>query len=201
MNISKLDKKRKIAILNAALKEFATKGYEDASTNVIAKDAGISKALMFHYVGNKKELFLFVHDYFTELFHVSYFEKMDFSEKDIFARLRQSYLLQIDLLKQYPWIFELDKLSNVTKSDEINNALKKRKHTTYTSCDLFKAIDTSRFRAGLDIKKCKQFILWSNIGFTNQLLEDIRKTTNFEVEPMIAVLDDYFDELRKVFYE
>ncbi|MBC1645335.1 TetR/AcrR family transcriptional regulator, partial [Listeria welshimeri] len=52
MNISKLDKKRKIAILNSALKEFTIKGYDEASTNVIAKEADISKALMFHYIGN-----------------------------------------------------------------------------------------------------------------------------------------------------
>lgn len=58
-----------------------------ASTNVIAKEAGISKALMFHYINSKQELFLFVYDYFTELLDKEYFMKMDFSEKDIFDRL------------------------------------------------------------------------------------------------------------------
>ena len=37
---------RRDAILNAALKEFALRGYDDASTNVIAREAGISKALI-----------------------------------------------------------------------------------------------------------------------------------------------------------
>lgn len=41
------------AVLNAALKEFSLQGYDNASTNVIAKEAGISKALMFHYVSSK----------------------------------------------------------------------------------------------------------------------------------------------------
>ena len=52
-----LEPTRRNAILNAALKEFASKGYDEASTNVIAKEAGISKGLMFHYVGSKEIFF------------------------------------------------------------------------------------------------------------------------------------------------
>ena len=60
-----LDTQRRDAILNAALKEFSLRGYDNASTNVIAKEAGISKALMFHYVSSKQDLFLAVYDYFA----------------------------------------------------------------------------------------------------------------------------------------
>ena len=56
-----LESGRRDAVLNAALKEFVLQGYDNASTNVIAKEAGISKALMFHYVSNKQELFLVVY--------------------------------------------------------------------------------------------------------------------------------------------
>lgn len=198
-----LEPQRRDAILNAALKEFVLRGFDKASTNVIAKEAGISKPLMFHYVNNKQELFLFVYDYFTELLDKEYFAKMDFSEKDIFERLRQSYLLQIELIKQYPWIFEFSKLSIVTSSDEVNKALEERADKRQLSCDIFDMIDVSKFRAGLDIKKCKQFILWSNIGFTNQILDDIRNSEalNLDYERIISTLDEYFDELRKVFYK
>ena len=61
-----LKPERRNAILNAALKEFARKGYDEASTNVIAKEAGISKPLMFHYVNNKKDFFLSLYDYCLE---------------------------------------------------------------------------------------------------------------------------------------
>ncbi|WP_242822971.1 TetR/AcrR family transcriptional regulator [Syntrophobotulus glycolicus] len=47
---------RRNAILNAAFKEFAERGFDEASTNVIAKESGISKGLMFHYVNSKKDL-------------------------------------------------------------------------------------------------------------------------------------------------
>jgi len=186
------------------LKEFALRGFDNASTNVIAKEAGISKALMFHYVNSKQELFLLVYDYFTELLNKEYFMQMDFTEKDLFDRLRQSYLLQIGLIKQYPWIFEFNKLSIMTKSVEVNKALEDRADKKQSSCErqIFDMIDVSKFRAGLDIAKCKQFILWANIGFTNQILEDIRNSeaSNPDYERIISTLDEYFDELKKVFY-
>lgn len=199
-----LEPQRRDAILNAALKEFALKGFDNASTNVIAKEAGISKALMFHYISNKQDLFLFVQDFFTELLDKEYTAKMDFSEKDIFVKLRQSYLLQIALMKQYPFIFEFEKLSVATKSEELYTELEKRTDKKQSSCghQIFDIIDSSKFRAGLDIEKCKQFILWSNVGFTNQILDDIRNSeaSNLDYEHIITTIDEYFDELRKVFY-
>jgi len=199
-----LEPQRRDAILNAALKEFALRGFDNASTNVIAKEAGISKALMFHYVNSKQELFLLVYDYFTEILNNEYFMQMDFTEKDLFDRLRQSYLLQIDLIKQYPWIFEFNKLSNMTKSEEVNKALEDRGNKKQSSCErqIFEMIEVSKFRPGLDIEKCKQFILWANIGFTNQILDEIRNSeaSNPDYERIVSTLDEYFDELKKVFY-
>ena len=204
LKILELKPQRRDSILNAALKEFVLRGFDNASTNVIAKDAGISKPLMFHYVNNKQDLFLFVYDYFSELLEKEYFLKMDFSEKDIFQRLRRSYLLQLDLIKQYPWIFEFHKLSVATNSDEVNKALEEKANKKQLSCSeqIFDVIDISKFRSNLDIEKCKQFILWVNIGFTTQILDNIRdsQTSDFDYQHIIETLDEHFDELRKVFY-
>ncbi|UUI03476.1 TetR/AcrR family transcriptional regulator [Oceanobacillus jeddahense] len=202
--IKSLEPKRKDAILNAALKEFAANGFDDASTNVIAKEAGISKGLMFHYVNSKKDLFLFLYDYCTKMIDEEYLDLMNFDEPDIFEKLRQSYLLQLELIQKYPWIFEFINLSSATKSDEVNRELEKRTHEKVSSCHetLFDTVDESKFREGLDIKKSKQLILWSNVGFTNQILADMRntKTSELDYDHIIAELDGYLDELRKVFY-
>ena len=50
-----LHKEKQQRILNAALNEFANKGFDRASTNEIVKSAGISKGLLFHYFNNKKD--------------------------------------------------------------------------------------------------------------------------------------------------
>lgn len=199
-----LNTERRDAILNSALKEFTLRGFDDASTNVIAKEAGISKALMFHYVSNKQELFLVVYDFFSNLMKKDYFELINYDEKDIFNRLRQSYILQIKLMEKYPWILEYNKLSSKTRSSEINREIEKRKQEEYANCypKLFDDIDISQFRKELDIEKCKQIIFWSNIGFTNQLLDEIRNTQNNSLNSRLIInkLDNYFDEFKKIFY-
>jgi AcrR family transcriptional regulator len=75
-----LEPERRNAIINAGLKEFAAKGFDEASTNVIAKESGISKGLMFHYVNNKKDLFLFLYDYCTEMINKEYIYLINFIE-------------------------------------------------------------------------------------------------------------------------
>src|SRR5690625_3471358 len=88
LKILNIKLKRRDVILNAALKEFSMKGFDDASTNVIAKEAGISKGLMFHYINSKEDLFLFLYDYCTDRINKEYIDLMNFNEKDIFERLK-----------------------------------------------------------------------------------------------------------------
>jgi AcrR family transcriptional regulator len=49
---------RRIAVLDAATKEFAAKGFHGASTDDIARLAGISQPYLFRLFGTKKELYL-----------------------------------------------------------------------------------------------------------------------------------------------
>ena len=45
-------------ILDAAVAEFVARGFEGASTNTIARVAGVAKGLVFHHFGSKSDLFL-----------------------------------------------------------------------------------------------------------------------------------------------
>ncbi|MCK4629937.1 MAG: TetR/AcrR family transcriptional regulator [Bacteroidales bacterium] len=49
------ESKRKL-IMESALKLFASHGFFDTSVNMISKDAGISKGLMYNYFKSKEEL-------------------------------------------------------------------------------------------------------------------------------------------------
>lgn len=53
---------RRVAVLEAARGEFARHGLHGASTNSIARLAGISQPYLFRLFGSKKELFLAVND-------------------------------------------------------------------------------------------------------------------------------------------
>lgn len=52
------DDERKELILEVGIKEFSSKGYENANINVIAKNAGISIGLMYKYFSTKEDLFI-----------------------------------------------------------------------------------------------------------------------------------------------
>lgn len=52
-----MDAEKEARLIRASIEEFA-KGYDTASTNEIVAKAGISKGLLFHYFGSKRELFL-----------------------------------------------------------------------------------------------------------------------------------------------
>lgn len=49
---------RRESVLDAALHEFAVKGYHGASTEDIARAAGISQPYLFRLFGSKKELYI-----------------------------------------------------------------------------------------------------------------------------------------------
>ncbi|HYE10266.1 MAG TPA: TetR/AcrR family transcriptional regulator [Patescibacteria group bacterium] len=203
--LENLDKNRKDAIINAALMEFATKGYDEASTIVIARNAGISKGLMFYYVNSKKDFFLFLCDYCSKIVKREYFDLINFNEKDLLERLRQSYILQLELLHKYPWILEFTRITADEKSDEIRKELDEILKGTQPICyeTMFGTIDASRFREGMDIERCKRLIFWVNVGFTNQILKNIRNSeiSELDYERIVEELDGYLNELRKSFYK
>jgi AcrR family transcriptional regulator len=56
----KTAEERRAAVLDAALTEFGDHGFEGASTDAIARAAGISQPYLFRLFGTKKELFIAV---------------------------------------------------------------------------------------------------------------------------------------------
>jgi TetR/AcrR family transcriptional regulator len=56
----RLPEEKQDEIMLTALREFAHKGYDLASTNSIVAEAGISKGLLFKFFGSKEKLFLYL---------------------------------------------------------------------------------------------------------------------------------------------
>lgn len=200
-----LELERRNAIMNAALREFASKGFDDASTNVIAKESGISKPLMFHYVNNKKDFFLFLYDYCLDILNREYFDKIDVHEKDIFERLRQTCLLKIQVMQKYPWIFDFIRVAVFTDSVAVKSELKERREVVENNSfeRFYGDIDVSRFRSEMDVNKAKQLIFWAVGGYASQILDQFKgfDTVEFNFEKIRTEFDGYLNELRKAYYK
>lgn len=50
---------RKNTIIKSGISEFSRKSYSEANTDVITRNSGISKGILFHYFGSKKEFYIY----------------------------------------------------------------------------------------------------------------------------------------------
>lgn len=200
-----LNPEKQERILNAALKEFALKGYENASTNEIVKSAGISKGLLFHYFSNKKELYLFLYNHFVDVLTEEFFNELDFTERDIFERLKSLMILKNRLMARHPEVFNFMMSASMEASDEVkealNNANTELMHTSYGR--LFDNIDLTKFREGTDIQRAINIIMWTLEGFSNQELEKTKKLNKgiLDFDDSFKEAEVYIDMLKKSFYK
>ncbi|MBF2420394.1 macrodiolide transporter TimAB transcriptional regulator TimA [Listeria seeligeri] len=100
-----MDEKRK-KILEAAMEEFAEKGYQAASTNQICAKAGVSKGLIFHYFGSKEKLYIaavsYAIDFATNKVNVEKETWKDFVEMAIWSTKQK-----LEFNRNYPTVFGL----------------------------------------------------------------------------------------------
>lgn len=201
----RLEEPRKTQLINAALREFSIKGYDEASTNIIAKESGLSKSLLFHYVGSKRELFLLLYDYAITTILSDFFDAIDLAQKDMLKRCQQIAFVKIDLLHKSPALFDFYKTAIDTTSDDVAPELEKRnKGLRSISFDkLFTGIDKSLFRDDIDPDKVIDLIIWILNGLADSLQKKVNNLRMKEIdyEALIEESNAYFSTMRKCFYK
>lgn len=102
-----LSSEKQTEILNSCLEEFASHGFDAASTNRIVRRAGISKGVLFKYFKNKESLFLYVCELalkqMFELFPIGNMRQFD----DLFSCLKYITMRKIMVYKQHPVMYRL----------------------------------------------------------------------------------------------
>lgn len=200
-----LETEKQDRILNAAIKEFAQKGYDHASTNEIVKEAGISKGLLFHYFQNKKKLYLFLFDYCYEVVADAFYKKMDLSETDFFARIRMGVMLKVELQNKYPDIFKFLEGSALEESPEIKAVVEKKikERNDSNIGKIYQGIDVSKFREDMDIQKILKIITFTFEGIGNEELikAKLSPTHELDYQKIQQVAEEYFEILIMAFYK
>ncbi|WP_210365815.1 TetR/AcrR family transcriptional regulator [Bacillus sp. REN3] len=200
-----LNPEKQERILNAAMQEFAQKGYANASTNEIVKQAGISKGLLFHYFKNKKQLYLFLFNHFVEVLMEEFFEEMDFSERDIFERLKNIMILKTRVTTKYPEVFNFMMSAHLEQAadikDELDNSTAEMLQSSYSR--IFENIDVSRFREGIDLPRTFNIIMWTLEGFSNQAIEKAKQLKNgrWDFDEAFKEAEIYVEMLKDSFYK
>lgn len=200
-----LNPEKQARILNAAMKEFAQKGYKDASTNEIVKEAGISKGVLFHYFKNKKQLYLFLYDYCLELLMNEFYEKLDIKEKDFFVRLRQMQMIKFDIVNRHPEMFTFLQVAYLEDAPEVSQDLVHRNEKMIESGagKAFEGIDISKFREDVDVGKAIKTVLWTFEGFAKEEMAKakLRHENLLDYEKLFAEAELYLRMFTNCFYK
>ncbi|MCR4436015.1 MAG: TetR/AcrR family transcriptional regulator [Clostridiales bacterium] len=196
------DSKRK-SILNAAMAEFCN-GYEKASTDAIVKAAGVSKGLLFHYFGTKKDLFLHAYDYAIQVVMAEFFDLINLDERDILERWRQIALLKMDLMKKHPMIFDFIAHASFPDSEDVKNSImeQRNKLTNDVYPKLFYDIDRTLFREDIDVDAAIRVILYTIEGYAQDQADPGKSTADYygEYDRYLSDLEGYIRLFRKSFY-
>ena len=199
-----LDEQKRQRILNAAMKEFAAKGYDDASTNAIVEQAGISKGLLFHYFKNKKQLFLYLYRHSVELISSQVMARIDFNETDVFKKLHDVQIVKFDLIRMHPDIMEFLQNAYLEQSPDVRQDLQSsgRELLQQNISRVFQNIDYTLFRSDIDPGSIINTVVWAFEGFANDTLRKAKMAgAAVDYEKMYDDADKYMVFLRQSFYK
>lgn len=101
-----LPEAKQARIIEAALAEFADKGYPQASLNTIVARSGIAKGSLYQYFADKTGIFLYIFDFAISLVRRLLIQVKESSlEEDFFTRLEKSLLAGVAFIQQHPKIY------------------------------------------------------------------------------------------------
>ena len=190
-------KDKQDAIINAALKVFAQKGYKDASTDVIVREAGISKGLLFHYFTSKQGLYDFICDYSTKYMILELTRTVKKSEKDFFGLIAQITQARIRVMKNYPF---MPVFLRSLKAEEDREALEvigagiSEMDRTYKN--IYDKIDSRSLIQPQELDKLINIVDWMCEGF---MRENFKKDDP-DPDKLYDDYSDYLTYMRTHFY-
>ncbi len=95
-------------IMAAALAEFADKGYDQASVNVMVSASGIAKGSLYQYFKDKKGIFLYIFEVAIAAVRRTLMKVKDETQgEEFFTRLEKSLLAGVDFIRRHPKIYNI----------------------------------------------------------------------------------------------
>ena len=97
---------RQDLIRNSAMVEFGAGSFKKTSADSIAKRAGVSKGLLFHYFKDKRELYLYLFQHAIDACMETFLASFQyFEERDFFLALEKGQEIKMDMVRRMPGLF------------------------------------------------------------------------------------------------
>ncbi|MCL2020010.1 MAG: TetR/AcrR family transcriptional regulator [Oscillospiraceae bacterium] len=186
-------------IINAALYAFGKNGYKKASVADIAAGAGISKAMIFHYFGCKKELYLYLIHFCADAIASGVIKELDTSETDFFKRIRAISELKLKAISNYPDMMIFMESMFFEADPEVEPEIKKIMSVSKLSFNIqpyFEGIDFSRFKEGVNPELVTRLLLYYTTGRMNEMPHG----KSLDIVLLMREFDECIELFRKNFY-
>ncbi|WP_309451730.1 TetR/AcrR family transcriptional regulator [Clostridium sp.] len=191
-----LQDEKKKRILDAAIEEFAINGYDKASTNSIVKRAGISKGILFHYFGSKKNLFLYLFDYCITNLADKYYLSKDNEPEDLFERFIRISIRKMKIVQEEPLMNELVYSAITNMPESLKNEITER-YSSYSSKylkEVFENLDTSKFRKEIDSQKAIEVVMICMDGLSSKYTQ---KYKGISMEEILKNVEEIMEDFNK----
>ena len=193
-------KEKQDSVINAALKVFTQYGYKKASTDVIVKEAGISKGLLFHYFDSKKGTYSFIYEYSIRYMTMELTQTVKKSEKDFFEVQKMIEQAKTVVMKNYPYMQQfLNSTKFETHPDALDAIGPNRNTLQEVYNQIYKQADMTRFADQIDVMRVINMINWMSQGFIRDKFNEPEQdldAMNEEFGKYLSMLRDHFYNVR-----
>ncbi len=203
-----LEADKQTRIINAALSEFAVKGFKRASTNIIAEKAQIGKGMLFYYFGNKEELFNFLCQYTIEFIKNEYVGGFNCVSGDFIERYKTLSDVKRTIMGQFPEAFEFlesfYREENAIYFSKFAGEISEIKSKVFEK--IYDGIDYSLFREDMDGSTVVKYLKWLFGAYESETTMRF-KSGDFDIENPKDIAAEwskfysFMDDLRKVYYK
>ena len=161
-----LPQERKQAILNAGFHVFSRNTYKKSPMSEIAEAAGISKALLFHYFHNKKELYLFLWDTCARITVEEMTRSGVYEQNDLFGSMDYGMHAKLRLMRQYPDIGLFAVRAFYEKDPEISTDIQKSmgKYLDAHAAKKLEKLNPDDYIPGIDLHMMYREMYWASEG-------------------------------------
>lgn len=196
-----MDKSKKQEIIDACMAEFSKCGYEKANTNTICEHAGVSKGLIFHYFGSKKQLYVKVVEKCIED-TLEVLEAFNVDESEFIQAILSYFKIKWDFFTTHPLHYRLLMQAFFNTPDDVKDQLAKR----YSELVTLGTVKTSELIDKLDLKDevSKENVLELILSITGiidkKYLKLIAKSNSLDNELYATIKNDYIELVKMVLY-
>ena len=199
--LKKMDPIRKKNLINAALVEFGKNSYDKASTNVIVREAGISKGLLFHYFKSKKELYEYLVEFIFVKMIKDVAENIDYDKRDIIERITSIAEYKMKLFNEFPGMYAF--YTRLCAGKTIDESLEMSEEIVPGSYgDFYRVkINYSFFKEDIDIAKAMKITQWSLEKKSEEYLKIMQTDDELDFNQVLEEFNEYLQMFRQMFYK